>query len=36
VANAAEGRCFECHGYHNWRLEKLTRGSVTLADTNRK
>jgi hypothetical protein len=22
----AEGRCFECHSYHDWRREKLTEG----------
>jgi hypothetical protein len=25
-ARNAEGRCFECHSYHDWRREKLTAG----------
>ncbi len=25
-ARAVEGRCFECHAYHDWRKEKPTRG----------
>lgn len=28
--NAAEGRCFECHAYHDWRKQRLTKGTLTL------
>jgi hypothetical protein len=31
----ADGRCFECHSYHDWRLEKLTRGTLSLSDAHR-
>jgi hypothetical protein len=26
AANAAEGRCFECHSYHDWRKEQRVKG----------
>jgi hypothetical protein len=29
--NAAEGRCFECHSYHDWRKEQRTNGIMQLA-----
>jgi hypothetical protein len=29
--NAAEGRCFECHSYHDWRMEQRTNGIMQLA-----
>jgi hypothetical protein len=22
MANAAEGRCYECHSYHDWQKEQ--------------
>jgi Cytochrome c7 and related cytochrome c len=28
---AAEGRCFECHSYHDWRLERPTNGIMDIA-----
>jgi hypothetical protein len=30
AANAAEGRCFECHSYHDWRKEQRVKGRVDL------
>jgi hypothetical protein len=30
-ARAAEGRCFECHSYHDWRREKITKGKFNIA-----
>jgi hypothetical protein len=27
-ASAAEGLCFECHAYHDWRAEKFTDGKL--------
>jgi hypothetical protein len=29
--NAAEGRCFECHSYHDWRKEERIKGKFDLA-----
>jgi hypothetical protein len=29
-ANAAEARCFECHGYHDWSKEKRVSGAFTV------
>jgi hypothetical protein len=29
-ANAAEARCSECHGYHDWSKEKYVAGMVTV------
>ncbi len=29
-AGNAEGRCFECHTYHDWRKEKSTKGSFDI------
>lgn len=28
---ATEGRCFECHSYHDWRQEKRINGTMILA-----
>jgi Cytochrome c7 and related cytochrome c len=28
---AAEGRCFECHSYHDWRKERPTNGIMEIA-----
>jgi len=28
--DAAEGRCYECHSYHDWRKEKLVQGKFDL------
>lgn len=30
AANAAEGRCFECHSYHDWRNEQPVKGRVDI------
>jgi hypothetical protein len=30
VAQAAEGRCFECHSYHDWRSERRVQGRYDL------
>jgi hypothetical protein len=30
--SAAEGRCFECHSYHDWRTEKRTEGKFDLTE----
>lgn len=30
--DAAEGRCFECHQYHDWSKAKRTRGSYTIPE----
>jgi hypothetical protein len=29
-ANAAEGRCFECHNYHQWTNEQPIKGNFTV------
>jgi hypothetical protein len=29
-AGAAEGRCFECHSYHDWRKEQRVQGKVDI------
>lgn len=29
-ANAATGRCYECHSYHDWTSEKPTKGTFEL------
>src|SRR5260370_1664457 len=31
---AAEGRCFECHSYHDWRKERRVNGITGIARTN--
>lgn len=31
-AGAAEGRCFECHSYHDWRLERRVQGILNVRD----
>jgi hypothetical protein len=31
AANAAEGRCFECHSYHDWRKERRVNGNMQVA-----
>ena len=31
TAHAAEGRCFECHSYHDWRQEQRIQGKYDLA-----
>ena len=30
AVSAAQGGCFECHSYHNWRNEKRTQGKFDL------
>lgn len=30
--DAAEGRCFECHQYHDWTKAKRTRGTYTIPE----
>jgi Cytochrome c7 and related cytochrome c len=30
-ANAAEGRCFECHSYHDWRNERRIQGKFDIS-----
>jgi hypothetical protein len=30
AAGAAEGRCFECHSYHDWRKEQRVKGRVDI------
>jgi len=30
MANAAEGRCYECHSYHDWRNEQPVKGKFDL------
>jgi hypothetical protein len=30
AARNAEGRCFECHSYHDWRREKFTEGKLDI------
>jgi hypothetical protein len=30
-ASAAEGRCFECHSYHDWRKERRINGIMEIA-----
>lgn len=35
-AGNAEGRCFECHSYHDWRKEKLTKGSFDVLQVRGK
>lgn len=32
AASAAQGGCFECHSYHNWRDEKRTPGKLGLTE----
>ena len=29
-ASAAEGRCFECHSYHDWRKEQPVKGTIDI------
>jgi cytochrome c peroxidase len=29
---AAEGRCFECHQYHDWAKAKRTKGRFTIPE----
>ncbi len=29
-SDAAEARCFECHGYHDWSKEKRVSGAFTV------
>jgi hypothetical protein len=29
-SDAAEARCFECHGYHDWSMEKWVSGAFTV------
>ena len=31
-SNAAEARCFECHGYHDWSKEKRVAGTFTIVN----
>lgn len=31
---AAEGRCFECHSYHDWRQERRINGIMEIAQPN--
>jgi predicted CXXCH cytochrome family protein len=31
VVSAAQGGCFECHSYHDWRNEKRIQGKFGLA-----
>jgi len=31
AAGAAEGRCFECHSYHDWRKEQRVQGKVDIS-----
>lgn len=31
AASAAEGRCFECHSYHDWRKEQRVKGKVDIS-----
>ena len=31
MAQAAEGRCFECHSYHDWRKERRVTGMMDIA-----
>jgi len=33
-ANAAEGRCFECHLYHDWSKEKMVTGKYTVSEVS--
>lgn len=35
-AHAAEGRCFECHSYHDWRKEKPVKGKFDIAHLRSK
>jgi hypothetical protein len=30
--DAAEGRCFECHNYHDWSKAKRTKGTYTIPE----
>ena len=30
AVSAAQGGCFECHSYHDWRDEKRTPGKLNL------
>ncbi len=30
-SHAAEGRCFECHSYHDWRKERRINGNMQIA-----
>jgi len=30
MSNAAEGRCYECHSYHDWRKEQPVKGKFDL------
>jgi hypothetical protein len=32
---AAESRCFECHTYHDWKMEKPVKGTFTLSASAR-
>jgi hypothetical protein len=32
AGNAAEGRCWECHSYHDWRKEQPVKGRVDIWD----
>jgi len=36
TSSAAEGRCFECHSYHDWRNEKRVQGRVDIAQMRGK
>lgn len=36
MANAAEGRCYECHSYHDWRKEQRTKGKFDLTTLTSK
>lgn len=31
ATGAAEGRCFECHSYHDWRKEQRVQGKVDIS-----
>lgn len=31
-AGAAEGRCFECHSYHDWRNERRVQGKMDISE----
>ncbi|MBV9340696.1 MAG: hypothetical protein JO159_07370 [Acidobacteria bacterium] len=31
-AGAAEGRCFECHSYHDWRSERRVQGKLDIRE----
>jgi Cytochrome c7 and related cytochrome c len=35
-AGAAEGRCFECHSYHDWRTEQRVKGRVDISQVRGK